>query len=180
MLIVDAYTLLCLDNLVKTGCVEHNRLISIYDQTLTVPKQINVWTRIGMNIKELIESVRENKLVGIHKVVAGGPMRGIALGDELASVTKGLKSIILLKDKIEDQAKEINCISCGRCREICPKKLSPRDIDRATENGDMVMAKKLGAELCTKCGCCSYVCPSKRHLTQRICYAKDFIETKGI
>jgi len=49
-----------------------------------------------------------------------------------------------------------------------------------TENSDMVMAKNLGASECTKCGCCSYVCPSKRHLAQRISYAKDYIKDKGI
>ena len=90
------------------------------------------------------------------------------------------KSLIIFKDRLEDQPQEINCISCGRCKVVCPKNLSPRDIDRATENGDMVTSKHLGAEACTKCGCCSFVCPSKRHLTQRISYAKDFIEDKGI
>ena len=92
--------------------------------------------------------------------------------DNLAPVTQGLKSIIILKNRISEQPQEINCISCGRCIAVCPKNISPKDIDRFTENGDMVTAKNLGASECTRCGCCSFVCPSRRFLTQRIATAK--------
>lgn len=180
MVILDVYALFVVGDLLLNGTCDNSRLISVYDATGKTPVCTNVWVRVGSDIKDVILSVRENKLLGIYKVIAGGPMRGIALGDDLAPVTKGLKSLIILKDRLEEQLQEINCVSCGRCKEVCPKKLSPRDIDRAAENGDMVTAKNLGAEDCSRCGCCSYVCPSKRHLTQRISYAKEFIVDKGI
>lgn len=178
--IIDVYTLFMVGELIQTGLCDNKRLLGIYDMANKNPVLVNVWATVGTDIKEIIEEVRENKLIGIRKVIAGGPMRGIALGDGLAPVTKGLKSIIILGDELEEQPKEINCISCGKCKEVCPKYLSPRDIDLATENQDMVTAKNLGAEFCTKCGCCSFVCPSKRHLTQRISYAKEFIKDKGM
>lgn len=180
VLIVDVYTLYMVSKLLSECVADVERLVSVYDATLEKPEVTNVIVRVGADIKELISSVREAGMIGVRKVVAGGPMRGIALGDSLAPVTKGLKSVILLKNRIAEEPREIACINCGKCQAVCPKNISPKDIDMFTENSDMVMAKKLGASECTKCGCCSYVCPSKRHLAQRISYAKDYIKDKGI
>ena len=178
--IVDIYTLYMVSKLFEDCVADVDRLISVYDATQNQPIVTNVVARVGTDIKEIIQSVRSAGLLGIRKVVAGGPMRGIALGDALAPITKGLKSVILFKNRIAEEPREIACINCGKCQAVCPKNISPKDIGMFTENFDMVMAKKLGAEECTKCGCCSYVCPSKRHLAQRISYAKDYIKDKGI
>jgi electron transport complex protein RnfC len=55
----------------------------------------------------------------------------------------------------------------------------PYKIDELSQDEDYDGCKKFGVEYCTKCGCCSYVCPTKRHLVQRISYAKDVIDGKG-
>ncbi|MEG2688008.1 MAG: 4Fe-4S dicluster domain-containing protein, partial [Clostridia bacterium] len=75
---------------------------------------------------------------------------------------------------------QTQCINCGKCLQGCPMSLVPRDIERATVNGDYEKAFKLGVLNCIECGVCSYSCPAKRPLVQAMKLAKKEIKTRGI
>ena len=178
--IIDLYTVYNLGVLLKTGVCDIDRLLTVWIKTRKGAESFNAWVRVGTKIADLISSVSPDKFNGIHKLVAGGPMRGIALGSENVPIVKGLKSVLLFTDRIQDEPKETSCISCNKCIDVCPRGLNPKEIERHVINGDYVKAKKLGATYCSKCGCCSYVCPAKRYLVQRVSYARDTIREKGI
>lgn len=179
-LIMDIYALKSVGDLLKQGYCDNKRLITLYDATGKKATETTVWVTVGTSIEEVVNGVRPEGFEGVRKLVAGGPMRGTALGSEKASVTKGLKSIILFGEHIKDVKKEVPCINCGMCDKVCPVNISPMQLDKVIINSDMVTAKEMCVEKCTRCGACSYVCPSKRYLTQRMQYAKEFIKDKGI
>lgn len=180
VVILDVYTLKALHTLLTTGSPADLRLVTVYDHTESNATEKTVWVKVGSSIEYVVNMVRKQGFTGVRKLVAGGPMRGIALGSEKASVTNGLKSIILFGEHVKDVQKEVECINCGLCDSVCPVNISPSNIDRAISNMDILTTKKLGATKCTRCGCCSYVCPSKRYLTQRVCYSKDYIQERGL
>lgn len=52
------------------------------------------------------------------------------------------------------------CISCGRCAEICPMFLLPYDYLPKSRLGALLSGSPRDAGACIGCGCCSYICPS--------------------
>ncbi|HOY89916.1 MAG TPA: 4Fe-4S dicluster domain-containing protein, partial [Bacillota bacterium] len=89
-------------------------------------------------------------------------------------ITKGTSGIVLLGRQQALFWKEMPCIRCGRCNEVCPMFLQPSEIHKYALAEDMARAEKLFAADCMECGCCSYVCPSKRPLVQSIKLAKQY------
>lgn len=176
----DIFTLFAVKKLLIDGEAVSIRPISIIEKDGDKISSTLVWVKMGTTVKDLLQSVYLNGSHGIRKIVAGGPMRGIALGNEEASITFSTKAIMAIRDKLADKQNELPCIGCGKCKKVCPAKINPAQIDECTLNRDFNEAVNLGANKCTKCGCCSFVCPSKRFLTQRICYAKEIILSKGI
>ena len=177
---LDCLSLYALKKLVLDGEVALEKpltLITVYDHKITSKV---LWVKVGTTLKEVLNCYEENELRGAKKFVAGGLMRGIALVDENASITFNLKSLVVIKDSASDAKKELQCITCGRCVKVCPVNIVPYEIDEHAVNGDFNEAVRCGADKCNRCGACSYVCPSKRHLTQRIYYAKEIINNKGL
>lgn len=140
----------------------------------------NIWVKIGTSISDIITVVRPEGDESVKQIIAGGPMRGIAVAGPECAITKNIKGIMLLGDDALSKPQELPCIGCGKCASACPRKMLPYKIDEFTLNMDFKNAKKFGAEFCTKCGCCEYVCPAKRRLVQRISFAKRKIEDKEI
>lgn len=176
----DMFTLYALSKLVLEGEYTTRRPLTIIEKDGNNIKSVCAWVNVGMTINDVLNSLYLNGVQGIRKIVAGGPMRGIALGNEMSSITFGLKAIMAIKDKLTDAPRELPCITCGKCAKVCPVGIVPYEIDKCTLDRDFNEAVKLGANKCIKCGCCSYVCPSKRYLTQRIYYAKEIINNKGL
>ena len=176
----DMFTLYALSKLVIEGEYTTRRPLTIIEKDGNKIKSVCAWVNVGMTINDVLNALYLNGVQGIRKIVAGGPMRGIALGNEMSSITFGLKAIMAIKDKLTDAPSELPCITCGKCAKVCPVGIVPYEIDECTLDRDFNEAVKLGANKCIKCGCCSYVCPSKRYLTQRIYYAKEIINNKGL
>ena len=179
-IVFDLFTMYSVNNLITKGEIVTKRPVSIIEQDGKSIKTSNAWLTIGTSIKDLLNSLFINGNKIYCKIVAGGPMRGIALGNDISSITFSLKSVMLVKDKITDVPQELPCITCGKCAKVCPVGIVPYEIDECANSRDFNQAARMGASKCIKCGCCSYICPSKRALTQRICYAKEIINNKGI
>lgn len=178
-LVVDLFSVYCLKKLLKNGEFVDSRPFSVIQIKGNKVETFNGWAKLGTTIKDLCDLDGLIDLNDVGKVVAGGPMRGVAIYDEYASLPMDLKSILLIDEKMEDRPTELPCIGCGKCSKVCPMNLQPNLIEEAVMDEDYNEANKARADLCSKCGCCSYVCPSKRYLTQRIYYAKEIIHNKG-
>ena len=95
-----------------------------FNSPLDSKKNITDDTRIRAHaptIKELMEKGA--------KVVMGGPMTGIAIGDLTSPITKTMGAITILTKKQIGRAKhekrQTPCIRCGRCIQACPENLNP-------------------------------------------------------
>ncbi len=178
-IIVDTSVLLPLYSAVIDSKPDIERLVSLTGchKFVTEPYFVKYGTQIDFIINQ---TVAKKRLDNIVKIVAGGPFRGVALSDTSVAFDKAQISLLFLTTSEIYIDAEKNCIECGKCSGICPRKLMPFKIDRAFYAEDYITAKKFGAEYCSECGCCAYICPAKRHLVQRIAMCKKEINRKGI
>ena len=117
--------------------------------------------------------------VELGKVIAGGPMMGMAQVDLSAPTKKASGGILLFSKEKATLPEPTNCIRCGRCINGCPMGLSPVSIVKAYNDHDLEALDKLNLGLCVTCGTCSFVCPAKRPLTQTMAIAKVFQRMGG-
>jgi Na+-translocating ferredoxin:NAD+ oxidoreductase subunit C len=140
----------------------------------------NYLTLLGTSVQNLIDAAG-----GISgeagRVVAGGPMTGMALADLSVPVVKGMGGIVVLDPG--DTAPAVHgdqpCIRCARCSDACPMMLEPFAIGIYANRGDWDDAHRFHALDCIECGCCSFVCPTRRPLVQLIRRAKQSLLEKG-
>ncbi len=162
-------------------CQAVDKGLPLYERVVTVTGSVgmpsNLLVRIGTPISHVI--AHTGGLSGkIEKVIAGGPMMGIALHNLDAPVMKGTSGILALDDKTARPLAESACIRCGKCAMVCPIGLQPYLIDAYTEKDRFDEAESLGAMDCIECGCCAYICPANRHLVQGMRLAKCEITNK--
>lgn len=112
------------------------------------------------------------------KLISGGPMMGIAMGNLDGVTTKTESGLLALTHEEIAIYEPSACISCGKCARVCPMKLMPMFIDFNVLANNLDEAKKYGAEDCIECGSCSFVCPAKRPLVANIKRAKSMLKEK--
>ena len=151
----------------------------LYSHVLTVTGEgiknpANFVVSDGTLISELVEECGGLN-EGAKKVISGGPMMGIAIGDLDVPVVKTTNAVtVLTEDGVEKaEAQMTNCLHCGRCTTVCPQGLLPQTMADAIDLGNLERyEKKLYGLECISCGSCTYVCPAKRPLTQMFKQAK--------
>ena len=150
---------------VKYGKPLTKRLITVTGDAVKEP--MNFLVPIGSNQKDIIEAAGGFKEEPV-KIISGGPMMGKAMMSLDTPVIKSSSALLCLtKDAVSD-AKETNCINCGRCLTVCPGQVAPAHLAKYAERGlKEAFVAHHGMECC-ECGCCSYVCPAKKNLTQSI------------
>ncbi len=107
------------------------------------------------------------------KLIAGGPMMGIAIYDTAVPVQKSTSGILALKK--ESAVTGTQCLSCGRCVKACPMGLVPAWLNKNVIMANFEAAEKNGALECVECGSCAYICPAKFNITSNIRSAKRAI-----
>ena len=131
----------------------------------------NFIVKIGTNIQDLIDycgGVTDEDVW----IKMGGPMMGGLLKDTNVPVIKGTNGVIAIDT---DTTKEVSCIKCGRCVDVCPMELTPlyfaKYVD--TENWQGVKDRKVMD--CIECRCCEYICSSKIPLVSKIQAGKGVV-----
>ena len=139
-----------------------------------VKEPMNIYARIGTLISDLV-ALTGPFLKPAKKVIAGGPMMGIAQYTMDVPVIKGTSGVLLLsKDEI-DEAPESVCIRCGKCIEVCPMGLTPTTLMYNVKNKRFKEAKELGIAHCYECAACAYACPAKIPLLDYMKFGKSKI-----
>ena len=160
-------------------------LIPSYEHAVTVagpavgsPKHLRR-VRLGTPVGRLLEACGTD-FSKMKKLVAGGPMTGIAVQDMETPVTKATHALLAL-DKTFPGLRQYPCSGCRRCSMVCPLRLEPSRLAELAQAGAAGLDGMAGtaAELdergileCIECGCCAYVCPSKINLVHYLSFGK--------
>ena len=134
----------------------------------------NLCLPIGTVISELMPTEIEAE-ANVTKIIAGGPMMGMAMTSANFPVSKTTSGVLFLTAKETFLVDEDPCISCGTCINHCPYRLSPVLMVRAMAADDYAEANRYGLMDCVECGTCSYVCPSHIRLVQRFKVGKAIV-----
>lgn len=136
----------------------------------------NVLVKMGTLVSELISERFKLKDENTQnwQLLAGGPMTGTAMVNDNFPVIKCLSGITVLLAK---DVKEVPCLKCGKCIDVCPIKLSPVIINSAYKTRNNEAVKTLRPDLCIECGLCSYICPSRIDVSFTVKQAKNYYRT---
>ncbi|MDO5695181.1 MAG: electron transport complex subunit RsxC [Eubacteriales bacterium] len=100
------------------------------------------------------------------RIIAGGPMMGMAQHSMEIPATKNLSALLVFTKKLAAHYDETNCIRCGKCVNVCPEFLAPVIMMNDVQTGDFDGFEKHNGMECIECGSCAYICPARRKLTQ--------------
>lgn len=148
---------------IEEGLPVVERVISVTGDAVAEPKNLQV--PLGISVRKLIDAcgglAKEPR-----KIIAGGPMMGLAMRSIDVPVVKGTSGILALTSKSAYIAEESACLRCGKCLEVCPMHLEPTLLDHAVRKRDYETFEAHGGMNCIECGSCAYSCPASRHLVQ--------------
>ena len=148
---------------IENGEPVTERIISVTGDAVVEPK--NVQVPLGISVRELVHFCGGFSDEPV-KIIAGGPMMGLAMRSIDVPVVKGTSGILALTKKLAYIAEESACIRCGKCIEGCPMHLNPTQLDQFVRRRDFESFEAFNGMNCIECGCCSYSCPASRHLAQ--------------
>ena len=156
---------------VYTGMPVVSKVVTVSGSGVIEPK--NLECPIGTPVSNLLDACGGLK-DGTYKLIAGGPMMGIAQYNLDVTCIKGTNAVLCLtKKEAAPVVEEEVCLRCGRCVNVCPLHLTPVYMHLYAEKGMWKEAEALNVMDCIECGSCNYICPARLHLVQ------SFRVTKG-
>lgn len=131
-------------NALKRKQEQTEKYLTIVDST--TKKSTIIKVKIGTKLSDVLEKYRpiKDEIVYLNSILKKEKITSL----EEYIVSYNTNSIYLTKN----EEKEKECINCGMCYKICPKGLTPLDID---------------FNKCLRCGLCSFYCPSNINLIKR-------------
>tara|TARA_R110000737_G_scaffold3578_2_gene12150 strand:- start:24206 stop:26431 length:2226 start_codon:yes stop_codon:yes gene_type:complete len=159
------------------------RVVTVSGQALDKPQ--NVWALIGTPVGFLTAQCGYKNSQSKH-LIMGGPMMGFSLPNDQIPVIK-TTNCILAPSEIEiaspfssTSSKELECIRCGQCADVCPAQLLPQELQWSAKAKDQPQLAKLNLFDCIECGACAYVCPSQIPLVHYYRVAKAEIRQQKL
>ena len=158
---------------VTLGKALTRRIVTVTGETVRDPQ--NFIVPIGTPVRQVIQAAG-----GIHRntdrIIAGGPMMGVAISDLDAPVVKATNSILCLPQDKNGAAENPVCLRCGKCVSVCPMRLQPLYMYRY--HNDVKQLQRLHLLDCMECGCCAYTCPGKLPLVESFRKSKALVRAK--
>lgn len=176
VVVINAYTAHSVAEAVLHGKPLYERMVTVTGHAIANP--VNIFTRIGVTIKDLMEQAGGFKEAP-GKVVVGGPMMGDAQATIDTPVTKGLGGFLVMTKAEAAPQKVYPCLKCGKCVDICPVFLQPLYLQQLALNGVEDKLDEYHIFDCIECGSCSYICPSRRPLVEAIRLGKRELKKKA-
>lgn len=152
------------DGIVK-GEALTKRVITVSGGGVEEPK--NLLVRIGTPFAEILKFCEFDPEKTIRLIV-GGPLMGFAQESTEHSVIKGTTGLLALTKKEIRREEQENCISCGKCVDVCPMNLMPVIFERNLFTNKLYKNIEYNLSECIECGACTYICPSNRPLNEAI------------
>jgi len=159
------------------------RVVTVSGQALDKPQ--NIWALIGTPVGDLTAQCGYSNSQDKH-LIMGGPMMGFSLANDQIPVIK-TTNCILAPSEIEiaspfssTSSKEVECIRCGQCADVCPAQLLPQELQWSAKAKDQPQLAKLNLFDCIECGACAYVCPSQIPLVHYYRVAKAEIRQQKL
>jgi electron transport complex protein RnfC len=175
-LVFNVQTVMTLHRAVTTGVPLIRRAVTVSGSAVSNPR--NFMVPIGTPFSALFEATggfREQP----EKIIAGGPMSGVAQHNLGAPVVKATGGLLAFTARDAAPQEPGVCIRCGKCLSVCPMRLTPCLLYQSEQADQMEGCRRLGVQDCFECGCCSYVCPARLHLVQSIRTAKHKLSKAG-
>jgi len=163
-------TAYAVDRFIQLGEPLITRIVTVTGRGIKNPQNVEV--PIGARVPELIEFCGGYQ-GDVARLILGGSMMGYPLRTDDLPVTKASNCIVAARsDEVRQTFAEWPCIRCGDCVPVCPARLLPQEIFRASKAHNSEELEALGLSDCIECGCCDVVCPSQIPLTEYFREAK--------
>ena len=116
---------------------------------------------------------------GTYKLIAGGPMMGMAQYTADIPVGKGTGAMLAFCADEEKTVEHPQCIRCGKCVAACPMHLEPLFMYQYASKGMVEELEAAHIMDCMECGACAYICPARVHLTHMFKTGKQLVKNKA-
>ncbi|WP_235839575.1 electron transport complex subunit RsxC [Cognaticolwellia mytili] len=158
------------------------RVVTVSGQALDKPQ--NIWSLIGTPVGFLTQHCDYKNRQHKH-LIMGGPMMGFSLSNDQIPVIKSTNCILApseaeIESPYSTGTKEVECIRCGQCADVCPAQLLPQELQWSAKAKDQQQLTKLNLFDCIECGACAYVCPSQIPLVHYYRVAKAEIRQQKL
>jgi electron transport complex protein RnfC len=164
-------TTVAIDRAVRQGRPLVERVVTVAGEGVERPG--NYLIRIGASFDHVLSQV--GRRGDVDRVIMGGPMMGVAQEDLSVPVIKPTTGILALSPGESRQGKEVPCIHCAWCVEVCPIGLMPYLLVDLTRSGEPIEATAYHIFDCFECGLCDFVCPSNIPLVSVIRSGKQTV-----
>ena len=152
------------------------KIVTVSGSGVVEPK--NVECPIGTPVSALFDFCGGLK-DGTFKIIAGGPMMGMAQYTADIPVGKGTGAMLAFCEREEQTVEHPQCIRCGKCVAACPMHLEPLFLYQYASKGMVEELNDAHIMDCMECGACSYVCPARMHLTHMFKTGKQLVKDKA-
>lgn len=171
-LVENVATAAAVHDAVVNQCPLTERVITLTGDAIAAPG--NVLTRVGTPFRDLV-AYGGGFRGDVGKIIAGGPMMGMAQSSLDVGVNKTTSGLLVLSRARVSQFTSMPCIRCGRCVKVCPAGLMSCHISESVEAEHIDEAEALYVLDCMECGACAFECPAHRPLVQHIRRAKALV-----